>query len=162
MKYWCGQTEAYLQNLQDNADSMQDWQMVNYFQLEQLSELIRSDLQPLQHKIVTSLYVSDVHNRDIVDQLVESQVKSVQEFQWIQQLRYYWDDNSENILIKQVNTSLRYGYEYTGATPRMVITPLSDRCWMTLTGALKNGLGVMALGPSATGKQQTIKVLLRC
>ena len=87
-----------------------DWQMVNYFQLEQLTELIHQGLSPLQHKIVVTLYTTDVHNRDIIDRVIEHGVKSVFDFQWVQQLRYYWDDQIENILVKQVLTPITIYY----------------------------------------------------
>jgi len=85
-----------------------------------------------------------VHYRDIIEELIEEEVTSINEFKWQQQLRYYFGEGSadgmrsENagLNIKQVNAKLEYGHEYLGATTRLVITPLTDRCWMTITGAL--------------------------
>ena len=131
---------------------MFDWQNVNYFQLEQLTEHVRSGLNSIQHKIIVSLITLDVHARDIIDNLVIENVKSTQDFNWLQQLRYYWDESVDNIVVKQVNAILRYGYEYMGATSRLVITNLTDRCWMTITGALNIKLGAAPAGPSGTGK----------
>ena len=74
-------------------------------------------------------------------------------------MRYYWDDSDETVVVKQVNAVLRYGYEYMGATSRLVITTLTDRCWMTITGALNIKLGAAPAGPAGTGKTESTKVI---
>lgn len=79
---------------------------------------------------------------------------SLNDFLWTSQLRYCWeqltdfdgeqfrgDDSDFDAFCKQTNTRFRYGYEYLGNGPRLVITPLTDKCYMTLTGALHSNYG---------------------
>ena len=88
-------------------------------------------------------------------------VCSVLEFKWQQQLRFYWFAESEECFLRQVNTKFPYGYEFLGATTRLVITPLTEKCWITMTSALHIKLSASPLGPAGTGKTESTKDLAK-
>jgi dynein heavy chain len=66
-----------------------------------------------------------VHYRDIIEEIKDAGA-SADDFIWQQQLRYYMNAD-HTVEIKQLNSVIKYGYEYLGATTRLVITPLTDR-----------------------------------
>ncbi|KAF4703688.1 Dynein heavy chain 10, axonemal, partial [Perkinsus olseni] len=97
----------------------------------------------------------------IVDRFVRDSILDAREFAWESQLRFMWDRRLDDILIKQCTGSFRYCYEYQGLNGRLVITPLTDRCVMTLTTALTFLLGGSPAGPAGTGKTETVKDLAK-
>ena len=74
-------------------------------------------------------------------------------------MRYYLEE--DKVIVRQVNATIEYGNEYMGATSRLVITPLTDRCWITITGAMHIKLGAAPAGPAGTGKTESTKDLAK-
>merc|ERR1719446_1550437 len=91
-----------------------------------LDELTKQD----RAKSITLITI-DVHGRDLVQKLIDEKVESISNFVWQSQLKFYWDDDSRDTNIKICDFKTLYAYEYVGNTGRLVITPLTDRCYVT-------------------------------
>lgn len=63
------------------------------------------------------------------------------DFNWLKMLRYYWREDSETMEAKMASAAMPYFHEYLGAGGVLVITPLTDRCYLCLMGALQMDLG---------------------
>ncbi|CAN0390613.1 unnamed protein product, partial [Discosporangium mesarthrocarpum] len=123
-------------------------------------------------KIITLITI-DVHGRDVIQSLIDRRVENNLDFAWQSQLRYYFsqtfdipticiDDPHETAIFPQIcDFRSLYSFEYVGNCGRLVITPLTDRCYVTLTTALRLKLGGAPAGPAGTGKTETTKDLAR-
>ncbi|XP_043489632.1 dynein axonemal heavy chain 10 [Polistes fuscatus] len=131
-------------------------------QLDEVVSLMGSDsLTNNDRKKLDALLTIDVHIRDIIEGFVRDSIIDPMEFEWESQLRFYWIRDLDNMWINQCTGAFEYGYEYMGLNGRLVVTPLTDRIYLTLTQALSMHLGGAPAGPAGTGKTETTKDLAK-
>jgi len=127
--------------------------------LQGLIMMVQGDLEkPVRQKIMCMITM-DAHSRDILDMLVRENVGRVDEFQWQTQLKGMYDAGHKDFVFRIADACLNYGYEYLGNGPRLVITPLTDRIYVTATQALHLKMGCAPAGPAGTGKTESTKDL---
>lgn len=59
------------------------------------------------------------------------QPTAIGEWIWRKQLRYYFENST--CAIRMGEGTFEYTYEYQGNAPKLVYTPLTDKCYLTLT-----------------------------
>jgi dynein heavy chain 1 len=128
-----------------------------------LAKSVLKDHPPDTRKKYEQIITELVHQRGVTRHLEAKEVTSPTSFQWLYQLRYYWDpaqvDLVKQLGIRIANAHFDYGFEYLGVGDRLVHTALTDRCFLTLTQALHFRLGGNPFGPAGTGKTESVKAL---
>ena len=130
--------------------------------LKLLAATVLGDLEPIARKKCEHLITECVHQRDVIDKLINLKASNTSHYMWLLQMRYVYKaegDYLQRLHVKMANALLNYGFEYLGVPERLVRTPLTDRCFLTLTQALCQRLGGSPYGPAGTGKTESVKAL---
>mmetsp|Transcript_35086 Transcript_35086/g.75904 ORF Transcript_35086/g.75904 Transcript_35086/m.75904 type:complete len:292 (-) Transcript_35086:573-1448(-) len=138
---------------------LKDYLVKKSAQLTSLIDMVRTDLTKGERQKVMCFITLDAHSRDIVENIIREDVEDPNSFQWQSQLRFRWDSGEGDCFINICDAEFHYEFEYQGNGPRLVITPLTDRIYVTATQALHLTMGCAPAGPAGTGKTETTKDL---
>jgi len=139
-----------LQGGQENA--MKEALRLIELRIEALIRKVRGDLTTLERNKIINIITIDVHSRDVVEKFVINKVQEPESFAWLSQLKFYWESQQGDMaqrqklrweweeskdapkcIIRIVDWWRFYSFEYVGNAIRLVVTPLTDRCYITLT-----------------------------
>ncbi|KAF9424734.1 hypothetical protein HW555_000035, partial [Spodoptera exigua] len=160
--WWTAETEeTFIRIRKGNKRAMKEHLAQQNEQLDGLVVKVRQNLSSNDRLKFRTITTIDVHARDIIEGFVRDNVTDASEFEWESQLRFYWLKKEDSLRIRQCTGVFDYGYEYMGLNGRLVITPLTDRIYLTITQALTMQLGGAPAGPAGTGKTETTKDLAK-
>lgn len=151
--WWTWQVEDAFKLMQnEDGQALQRLQLDLNADLSEMITLVRTQLDSNTRKKVNALVITKVHSRDTIGTFLHESVINEADFQWKSKLRFYFIEKDKQVSIQQCVGSFEFGNEYLGLASRLVLTPLTDRCYLTMTQALAFGLGGAVLGPAGTGK----------
>lgn len=157
--FWTSDVQSCL--ARDNHDMLRNVYTELMNDLDNLIELIRSpDISDLNRMTLKSLCILEVHARDVVQRLLANANAGIDDFEWLAHMRYYWIDGKISVRLLH-STQLHFGNEYLGNFQRIVMTPLTERCFRTIVCALDHHSFAWLHGPSGTGKSETAKDMAR-
>jgi len=111
---------------------------------------------------VKALILDIIHNIDVVDQLTKDTSimgsHDTNDWMWYKQLKYHIDKQQVS-KVGMCDAFFDYTYEYQGNASKLVHTPLTDKCYLTLVLGMKMGYGGNPYGPAGTGKTESVKAL---
>uniref|UniRef100_UPI00358EC9AE cytoplasmic dynein 2 heavy chain 1-like n=1 Tax=Myxine glutinosa TaxID=7769 RepID=UPI00358EC9AE len=105
-----------------------------------------------------ALVLDLLHHLSLLKELLQSGARSTDHWCWQRNLRFYKRPDG-TCIVRMVDAEFVHSYEYQGNSPKLVRTPLTDRCFLTLTQAMRMGLGGNPYGPAGTGKTESVKAL---
>ncbi|XP_076978309.1 dynein axonemal heavy chain 11 isoform X2 [Tamandua tetradactyla] len=160
--WWTTDVGIAFSRLEEGYETaLKDFHKKQISQLNTLIALLLGELPPGDRQKIMTICTIDVHARDVVAKLISQKVVRPQAFAWLSQLRHQWDDTRKHCFVNICDAQFQYFYEYLGNSPRLVITPLTDRCYITLTQSLHLTMSGAPAGPAGTGKTETTKDLGR-
>ncbi|XP_062711545.1 cytoplasmic dynein 2 heavy chain 1 [Aedes albopictus] len=126
--------------------------------INKFSTILHQNTDLLTQIKLRSLLIDLVYQSTTVDYLSNHNVTNLQDWYWLQQLKFYQDRNG-SVLVKMVYAEFEYSYEFLGNYNKLVYTSLAHNCYLTLTQAMQLGLGGNPFGPAGTGKTECVKSL---
>ncbi|VDN24437.1 unnamed protein product [Gongylonema pulchrum] len=136
--WWCSKIEKYFAE----GKTVEEVETVVDKTLTLLADSVLDEQPPIRRKKIEALITEFVHKRDICRSLIQNKVTSATSFHWLKCMRFYFDSRLSDArtccTVKMANAHFPYGFEYLGLQEKLVQTPLTDRCYLTMTQALNS------------------------
>ena len=150
-------TEAFEKpNIPEALKRVHNARLTQYKALKELGRHLLSAGDFAKAAVLTNVLV---HGRDLVEELIKDPSNRADCFKWQSQLKYNWDKSDKSLSISVCNGRLDYGFEYVARTHSLVMTPLTERCYLNILQAVQCQTGAACVSVASSGKTSTIRQL---
>eukprot|EP00662_Eupelagonemidae_sp_cell21_P058137 gene58137-biopygen78933 len=164
---WTRLVEAQLRGLKGDGSGLKSVHAITIDLLAALAHMVLfagDKARIIRRKRIEIIISALVYQRDATARLVNSGLSGIKDFDWLVFMRFYSRTGDqyggkEAVYVEIADAVSPYSYEYLGVGDRLVQTPLTDKCYLTLTQALHTRMGGAPAGPAGTGKTETTKAL---
>lgn len=148
----CGESHALLEYSERHQGDLDD-----------LLLSLRTSLTKGERIRLTSIVCQDTHARDVLKRLLAAAKNETSDtFTWKSQIKWRLSTKQEEdvptVIVDVCDAVIDYQFEYLGNSPHLVITPVTERCFVAVAFALHTNSGSAIVGPSS-GKTSTVIAL---
>lgn len=124
-------------------------------------------LFPSQIQKISNIIAVLSHKRNLVERLIHREEEwqalknPTDSFDWQCHARCNWEEEQQACKIDILDMQFDYGFEYQGSTSRLVLSPLTDKCFVGLAQAVKNKMVGVCNGELGSGKRETVSELAK-
>ncbi|XP_071818739.1 dynein axonemal heavy chain 5-like isoform X4 [Apostichopus japonicus] len=122
---------------------------------------LEESVTPLQRLRLENMVAQCPFLRDTLDHLAVRKLRELGDFEWRRCIRFYYQriDGRIEPEIYIFEDKQSYGNEFFGGQSSLVMTPLTERCFLTLSMCLRQLRGAAITGATGVGKTETVKGL---
>ncbi|XP_071801693.1 uncharacterized protein [Asterias amurensis] len=116
-------------------------------------------MTPLQRLRLESLVAQSLYLRDTLEHMSNRKLREIGDFEWRRCIRFYHHFTAGRVQpqIYILDDRFTYGTEFYGGQSSLVLTPVTERCFLSLTLAMKQYKNCAITGGTGVGKTETTK-----
>jgi len=137
-----------LQNMIDLYRGVEDEDKKNEGKEEEKKDEESTTLTLERRGLVGDAIALDLRSRDLVEKLVNRKCQGAQDFMWESQLRMYFQPETFGVTGRVCDFEHSYFYDPLDRLKRLVVTPLTERCFVSIACALQTNSSVSVVGTS--------------
>ena len=165
---WCNATESTIIEQTINSNALVEWYEEVVKDIQQTIEVSKNLSLPLNVKMtIENSLITQMHFRDIIEDLVLNNTIHTGDYNWQKILRFYWEEEdpsvqqAESIYAKAISSKITYETEYIGPSSSIINNPSTDRAWLSIVTSLSTHMVTGLLGKNEAGKTEILKGLAK-